>query len=85
MMEHIKELIELENHIEIDGKKVIMLEHEEQLPKVLESIQEGGKLFIPSGFFLSQTDQAILDKKDITVIEIPEYYFRNELREVGEL
>jgi len=85
MMEHIKELIELENHIEVDGKKVIMLEHEEQLPKVLESIQDGGKLFIPSGFFLSQTDQAILDKKDITVIEIPEYYFRNELREVGEL
>lgn len=85
MMEHIKELIELENHIEIDGKKVIMLEREEQLTKVLESIQDGGKLFIPSGFFLSQTDQAFLDKKDITVIEIPEYYFRNELREVGEL
>jgi adenine-specific DNA-methyltransferase len=85
MMEHIKELIELENHIEVDGKKVIMLEHEEQLPKVLESIQDGGKLFIPSGFFLSQADQSILDKKDITVIEIPEYYFRNELREVGEL
>jgi len=85
MMEHIKELIELENHIEIDGKKVIMLEREEQLTKVLESIQDGGKLFIPSGFFLSQIDQAFLDKKDITVIEIPEYYFRNELREVGEL
>lgn len=85
MLDHIKELIELEHHIEIDNKKYIILYNEEKLDTVLRDIQEDGKIFIPSGIFLSRTQQSIIKEKNISVIDIPEYYFRNELREVGEL
>ncbi|BAP01019.1 DNA methyltransferase [Mycoplasmopsis californica HAZ160_1] len=85
MLDHIKELIELEHHIEIDNKKYIILYNEEKLDTVLRDIQQDGKIFIPSGIFLSRTQQSIIKEKNISVIDIPEYYFRNELREVGEL
>ena len=85
MMEHIKELIELQYHIEIDNKKFIILDDEEKLSESIEKIAEDGKLFLSSGMFLSRKDQKALEDKNIEVIEIPEYYFRNELRNVGEI
>ena len=85
MINHIKELIELEHHIEIDNEKYIILDDEDELEKVVESIKVGGKLFIASGIFLSRTHQRILDDKNVVVIDIPEYYYRSELKEVGEL
>lgn len=85
MSEHIKELIELEYHIEIDDEKYIILDDEDELDRVVESIQEGGHLFIASGVFLLRTHQRILEDKNVRVEEIPEYYYRSELKEVGEL
>lgn len=85
MLEHIKELIELEHHIEIDNEKYIVLDDEEELEGVVESIKEGGKLFVASGIFLSRTHQRLLDEKNVAVVEIPEYYYKNELKEIGEL
>ncbi len=85
MLEHIKELIELEYHIEIDNVNYIILNDEDQLETVIENIKENGKLFITSGIFLSRTHQRILNDKNVTVIDIPEYYYRNELKEIGEL
>lgn len=85
MLEHIKELIELEHHIEIDNEKYIILDDEDELENVVENIKEGGKLFITSGIFLSRTHQRILDEKNVIVVDIPEYYYRSELKEVGEL
>lgn len=85
MLEHIKELIELENHIEIDDEKYIILDDENELEKTIENIKECGKLFITSGIFLSRTHQRILVDKNVTVVDIPEYYYRSELKEVGEL
>lgn len=85
MMEHIKELIELEHHIELDGKKYLILEDEDKLAEAIEKIENNGSLFVRSGIFLSRSNQRILDEKQVNVIEIPEYYFRDELKEVGEL
>ena len=85
MMEHIKELIELEHHIELDGKKYLILEDEDKLAEAIEKIENNGRLFVRSGIFLSRSNQRILDEKQVNVIEIPEYYFRDELKEVGEL
>lgn len=85
MLEYIKELIELEHHIEIDYEKYIILDDEDELEKTIENIKEGGKLFITSGIFLSRTHQRILDDKNVTLVDIPEYYYRSELKEVGEL
>ena len=38
-----------------------------------------------SGIFLSRRNQRILEERGVSTIEIPEYYFRDELKEVGEL
>ena len=85
MMEHIKELIELEHHIELDGKKYLIFENEDKLAEAIEKIENNGSLFVRSGIFLSRSDQRVFDEKQVNVIEIPEYYFREELKEVGEL
>lgn len=85
MMEHIRELIELEYAIELDGKKYIILDDEDELDDAISKIENGGKLFVRSGVFLSRSNQRILEEKGVSIIEIPEYYFREELKEVGEL
>lgn len=85
MMKNIKELIELEYHIDIDNKKYIILNNEEELETSINKIENGGKLFIVPGIFMNKSQQYLLDKKNVSVIEIPEYYYRNELKEVGEL
>ena len=84
-MEHIRELIEMEYAIELDGKKYIVLNDEEGLDEAISKIENDGKLFVRSGIFLSRSNQRILEEKDVSIIEIPEYYFREELKEVGEL
>ena len=85
MMKHIKELIELEYHIELDGKRYLILEDEDKLAETIEKIENNGRLFVRSGIFLSRSDQRLLDEKQVNVIEISKYYFRDELKEAGEL
>ena len=85
IMEHIRELIELEYAIEVDGSKYIIISDEEQLDEVISEIKNCGKLFIKSGIFLTRNHQRLLEEKDVSIIEIPEYYFREELKEIGEL
>ncbi len=85
MMEHIRELIELEYVIELDSKKYIILDDEDKLDEIISKIENDGKLFVRSGIFLSRRNQRILEEKGVSTIEIPEYYFRDELKEVGEL
>ena len=85
MMKHIRELIELEYAIELDGRKYIILDDEGKLDEMIFKIENYGKLFVRSGIFLSRSNLRILDEKGVSIIEIPEYYFREELKEVGEL
>lgn len=85
MMEHIRELIELEYAIELDSKKYIILDDEDKLDEIISKIENDGKLFVRSGIFLSRSNQRMLEEKGVSIIEIPEYYFREELKEVGEL
>ena len=85
IMDHIRELIELEHALEIDGKKYIIISDEDKLDEVISKIKNCGKLFIKSGIFLTRNHQRLLEEKDVSIIEIPEYYFREELKEIGEL
>lgn len=85
MMNNIKELIELEYAVEIDEKKYIIVNDEDKLDEIIFKIENDGKLFMSSGIFLSRSNQRILEEKRVNIIEIPEYYFRDELKEVGEL
>ena len=84
-MDHIRELIELEHALEIDGKKYIIISDEDKIDEVISEIKNSGKLFIKSGIFLTRNHQRLLEEKDVSIIEIPKYYFREELKEIGEL
>ena len=85
IMDHIRELIELEHALEIDGKKYIIISDEDKIDEVISEIKNSGKLFIKSGIFLTRNHQRLLEEKDVSIIEIPKYYFREELKEIGEL
>lgn len=85
IMDHIRELIELEHALEIDGRKYIIISDEDKLDKIISDIEDGGKLFVKSGIFLTRNHQRLLEEKDVSIIEIPEYYYREELKEIGEL
>ena len=86
MLNHIKELIELEYMCEIDGINNILVRDEEEFDEIVnENMKENIRLFVSSDIFASKEQQLILEQKNIEKIEIPEYYYRSELREVGEL
>ena len=86
MLNHVKELIELEYMCEIDGINNILIKDEEEFDEIVnENIKKNIRLFVSSDIFASKEQQLILEQKNIEKIEIPEYYYRNELREVGEL
>ncbi|MDO5055305.1 MAG: DNA methyltransferase [Pasteurella oralis] len=86
LLPYIRPLIELDFGCEIDHQTVFLLENEEQLAEILtENITEKSTLFITSDILFSRRQNALVAAKKIRVIEIPEYYFRQELVEMGEL
>ena len=86
LMDYIKELIELEYMCEIDGMNNILVKNESELDAVLnEDLPIKSRLFIAPYVLLSRAQNALVARKQATLIEIPEYYFRHELIEAGEL
>ena len=85
LLEHIKEMVELENACEIDGiKRAIMLTQEELEEYASKEIKENTTIYIPHYLLLSRELEVRLDKKNVRIVDIPDYYFIDELREGGE-
>lgn len=83
---HIKEMIQLENGISLeDGKYLLILNDAdaENIEKDEELIRNCKAVYISSAVFLNKRQQNILS--GVEIITIPDYYFEEELREVGEL
>lgn len=83
---HIKEMIQLERGISLeDGKYLLILNDEdaENLEKNAELVKNCKAVYISSAVFLNKSQQNLLS--GVEVITIPDYYFEEELREVGEL
>lgn len=83
---HIKEMIQLERGISLeDGKYLLILNDEdaENLEKNAELVRNCKAIYISSAVFLNRSQQNLLS--GVEVITIPDYYFEEELREVGEL
>lgn len=85
MIDNIAPLIELEYGVEIDNIHNIIVIDEEKLKGILQKAKDNINIFITSDIMLSQEEKALAAQKSIKIIEIPEYYFRSELREVGEI
>ena len=83
---YIKEMIQLERGVTLEtGKYILILNDEDakNLEENVELLDICEVAYINCAVFLSEKQQEILSGIDI--ITIPNYYFEEELREVGEL
>lgn len=85
LLDHIKEMVELENMCEIDGVNRVIVLSDEELKEKLETIKEGAYLYIPAYILLTNETKKIFEEKKLNLVEIPEYYFMDELREAKEI
>lgn len=86
LMINIKNLIQLENGIEIDDKIVRVILTEEEIDKFTTSekeLNECEKLYISSDILLTSKQSKIFNDYNIELFIIPEYYFEDEIREVA--
>lgn len=82
---NIKNLIQLENGISIDDKKIKVILKEDEIDKFsedIEQIKECEKLYISSDILLTAKQVKIFKDNNIEVFIIPEYYFDEEIKEV---
>lgn len=83
---HIKEMIQIERGISLDAEKYLLIlndEDAENLEKDAELVKNCNAVYISSAVFLNKRQQNLLS--GVEVITIPDCYFEEELREVGEL
>ena len=86
LLDHIKEMIQLENHIKIDNESYIVLLTDEDAEKFIPEITDKCKKIYREGSVLLDSETELkLRKLGVEIIKIPEYYFAKELREAGEL
>lgn len=86
LLHSITELIKLEHHCEIDNHTIMVVFNDNEMDEIVkEDLSECKKIFISNEVFLTNEQEKILDNYGIEVINIPEYYFAEELREVDEL
>lgn len=85
LLQHIAEMIQLENGIKLDGKKYLMILTDEQADGISshwDQYPDVKAIYLSKNVLLT-TDQETLFEK-IPVYIIPDYYFDFELREEGE-
>ncbi len=87
LVQYIKPLIELEHACDLENSQYRLILDEEEFDEFVAegNIPEGGKLFIADDIFVSSAQQVALDQKQCDLVRIPEYYYREELVEAGEL
>lgn len=86
LMVNIKNLIQLENGIEIDDKVVRVFLTEEDIDKFTineKELNECEKLYISSDILLTSKQGKKFKDYNIELFIIPEYYFEDEIREVA--
>lgn len=82
---NIKNLIQLENGIEIDDNKIRVYLNEDELDRFStneEELEICEKVYISSDILLTGEQENIFENNNIEVYIIPEYYFEDEIMEV---
>ena len=82
---NIKNLIQLENGIEIDDNKIRVYLNEDELDRFSTNEKEleiCEKVYISSDILLTSEQENIFENNNIEVYIIPEYYFEDEIMEV---
>ena len=85
LMKNIKNLIQLENGIEIDNMKVQVYLDEDTFDNFTnnkELLEVCNKVYISSDILIRDEQEMLLENNNIEVFIIPEYYFEDEIIEV---
>lgn len=88
LQDHIRELVQLETHHNIDDDYYKMVLTDADLSNLFSNISTYpnlNEIYISSTILLDSKQKQILQSKNIKISEIPDYYFSNELKENGEL
>ena len=86
LMMHIKEMVELENGIDLETSehtKLIM--DEDELDSFFETPISNTTLFIPNYVLMKGQHEAKAADMGISIVRVPDYYFSFEMRGAGEL
>ena len=84
---NIKNLIQLENGIKIDDKKIQVYLDEDRFDEMLQNkttLEQCEKLYISSDILLTKEQKRIIENNNIELFVIPEYYFKDEIMEATE-
>lgn len=87
LIKNITNLVQLENGVSVDNKKIRLFMDEERFDKFFENeseLNECDKIYISSDILMTSKQEAILDNNNIELFIIPEYYFKEEIMEVTE-
>ncbi len=81
-MEHIVEMIQLENGISIDNDKYVVLLTDEDAEEFESNIDSYNpiKVYIDGTVFLSRKIMDKLDTEGVEVLPIPDYYFAKDIK-----
>lgn len=88
LMNYIKELVQLEYHINMDNSEYIIIFNDEELKSLInENLQNVDLqiIFKPSYVFFNTEELKEIKRRNIKVVTIPDYYFASELKEAGEI
>ena len=81
LTKHIKEMIELENAVELDNDRYVLLLSDEDADAFEQEMKNMPieKVYIDSTIMLSRKAQDYLESKKVEVIPIPDYYFYKDI------
>lgn len=85
LMDHIKEMIELENAIEVDGRKYLIILSEADADEIegrWEEYTDLKSIYISRNVLLTAKQNKLFESVKLNMI--PDYYYDLEMKEVGE-
>ncbi len=87
LLNHVGEMVQIENGIELDSCKCILVFSDDEIDALAEDTERLNKcktLYISADVLLTGEQSKLFQSKGIAVNIIPDYYFEYELKEVGE-
>lgn len=86
LLEHVAEMIQLEQGIKLDNKSYIMIMNDEEADELEQNWSQYTDIkaiYVAQDVLLTASQEALFATADVHII--PDYYFNFELREAGEL
>lgn len=78
LLEHIRELVEIENGIVVDGKEIAIALDDDEFDEIIDNIEKLSlkKIYVGYDVMYSTAQQEKLAQNDIELFVIPDYYYK---------